>query len=67
MSVQENRRNGKFIGRKMHFKLKKFVVVNLQEFFVSFVTLFSRVFDPKGIMGIVLKCSFGKHMHVYIE
>lgn len=51
----------------MHFKPWKFVVVNLQEFFVSFVTLFSRVFDPKGIMGIVLKWSIGKHMHVYIE
>lgn len=51
----------------MHFKPWKIVVVNLPEFFVSFVTLFSHVYDPKGIMGIVLKRLCCKHIIVYID
>lgn len=34
---------------------------------MSFVTLFGPVYDPKGIMGIVLKRLFCKHMLVYID
>jgi len=58
---------GNLSPEKMHFKPWKIVVVNLPEIFVSFVTLFSHVYDPKGIMGIVLKRLCCKHIIVYID
>lgn len=46
--------------------LRRLLFCNLPEFFVSFVTLFSHVYDPKGIMGIVLKRLYCKQIIVFI-